>query len=243
MDVLERCKEVLLSVECTLLGPKSGTEALDDFDELVKTLQRLRLSIATELTITSQLYDFTIQRYANVHIPEENKLDIVYDLDDCLIRSTFKRNRSGTKNDEIVRHGGITGTQISASRDNFTASTYLRRWSRLVLTMFSPFARQYVFTSAPRDYMVNVVSLIEAGYAQDAPVCLGKTPKARFRFFEPKRLSRDDVSATHLLKWGKELKEIVDSGRQNKAILLDDAPKFHIAQPMRGLLVKPFPSR
>lgn len=142
----------------------------------------------------------------------------------------------------IKRLPGIDGHEILHIDDDlYKFTTVLRRYARLVLTMLLPFCFHYVFTSASRGYMINCVSLIEAGYAQDAEHFKSFKPPRLFKFFQPNRLSCTDFPERHLRNFGKSVKESTQS-ETAPAILIDDKSTYHYAQPLHGILIKLFPN-
>lgn len=94
MALFKAVTEVILSLEKSVLG---GVESLSSAEEnqlgkLVEELCKDSVSVKQELELTQKVYQFSSARYhgnaAQVKIPENAKLHVVYDLDDCLIKST-----------------------------------------------------------------------------------------------------------------------------------------------------------
>lgn len=143
----------------------------------------------------------------------------------------------------LSRVKGIEGAEILHVDDDLLRyTTVLRRFSRLLLATLGPFCKQYVFTSASRGYMINVVSMVEAGYPQESEQFKQGLPERVFAFFEPKRLSATDFPPRSLRNTGKAVHNVVPEEGLSKAILIDDAVAYHKAQPTRGILVKRFPN-
>ena len=141
----------------------------------------------------------------------------------------------------VERVKGVTGLEITHVDDDLLRyKTVLRRYARLLLICLGPFCVQYVFTSATRGYMINVVSLVEAGYHPESDQCKEGLSERKFVFFEKQRRSATDFPPRSLRTTGKDVKEVVPQDGLTKALLLDDAVAYLKAQPTRGIWIKRF---
>mmetsp|Transcript_2232 Transcript_2232/g.2565 ORF Transcript_2232/g.2565 Transcript_2232/m.2565 type:complete len:427 (+) Transcript_2232:246-1526(+) len=269
-EVLKIINNLLKPLEAVFLSQdlKKNKSSLNmkPVEALVEQLVHDRTSRERMQLITSQVSQYVKSRYGcsfmdntldiertakpEIQIPEELKLKVVWDLDDCLIKSIPVTDEPEALKPSIEeRQGGAEGfVMIHVDDDLVRYRTVIRRWGRLILTILSPFSRQYVFTSATRGYMENVVSLIEAGYINvDSDV--DSKPKSSYPFFEANRCSRTDFSDPRYLRThGKNVNVATkdrNCGIENitigeRVVLIDDKVTYHIAQPLNGIHVKPF---
>jgi hypothetical protein len=202
------------------------------------------------------------------------RLVVVWDLDDCLIKSEHLRTETDAALSTTLcgpRCGGgmLAGdAEIEHVDDDLMVfRTVLRPHARLVLRLLRPFCAHVVFTSASRGYMLNILrgllddraGLFERGaaHADAAPA----DATARLRWRGP--LSSSDFARGHLRRAGKDVRETVvlaagggEAAAQEaaeaaaeedvrkmlgaRAVLVDDQPGYHIAQPHNGILVPTF---
>mmetsp|Transcript_0 Transcript_0/g.1 ORF Transcript_0/g.1 Transcript_0/m.1 type:complete len:380 (+) Transcript_0:264-1403(+) len=167
-------------------------------------------------------------------------LDVVWDLDDCLIKSEKMGDEladPAMSTTVLYRRDGRAGTVIEHVDDDLIPfRTRLRPWARLTIAALAPFCRQHVFTSATRGYMINVVSLVEGRDGRDS------SGEAAFPFLGPARLSISDFPDGHLRKNGKPVDALpISTGPHRQVVLIDDGHRYHKAQPLEGVLIQKFP--
>ena len=212
------------------------------------------------------------------------RLVVVWDLDDCLIKSEHLRTETDAALSTTLcgprRGGGLLAGDAEIEHvddDLMVFRTVLRPHARLVLRLLRPFCAHVVFTSASRGYMLNILrgllddpaGLFERGAAPADRAPADATGTARLRWRGP--LSSSDFARGHLRRAGKDVRETVvlaagggggdgaaeeaaaeeeaagaaaeEDVRQMlgaRAVLVDDQPGYHIAQPHNGILVPTF---
>eukprot|EP00937_MAST-01D_sp_MAST-1D-sp2_P007946 g7946.t1 len=212
---------------------------------------------------------------ARAWLARHGRLCIVWDLDDCLLKSEHLTDeRDDALNTTVVEVGGGLPWQCPwmehVDDDLMRFRTVLRPGVRAVLWLLLPYARHFVFTSATRGYMTNVLQLVDP----------------RGDLLEPgdgTRFSASDFARGQLRREGKRVVALpavrrlagARAGGEGegegggagagagagagegegegaragggaptllRAVLVDDQPKYHAAQPANGLLVPPFGS-
>ena len=166
-----------------------------------------------------------------------NPIHVVWDLDAVVISSQCPLVEAVEKfpaaqfsnyfdqiDDDFPFQEGIPNTR-----------TFWRPGVRLLITLLRPFAIQYVFTSAQATYCDNVMKRLDPTHSIFRQVI------HRDIFEPPHQLGRIGKDIAPLLG----LESLNDKTKKAKAlaqraILLDDQPRYHKAQPQNGLLVKPF---
>ena len=126
-------------------------------------------------------------------------LVVVWDLDDCLIRSERthpeRLEEDPALNTTVLSRVGRNREITHVDDDLMKFRTVARPWSKVVLRAIQAIGtvKQFVFTSASRGYMQNVVSLLEHDGSG---------------IFEPSpRLSCTDFGLSELAR-GKDLKNL-----------------------------------
>lgn len=161
-------------------------------------------------------------------VKSEARIDVVWDLDDCMIKSERVRCKGAEEdpslNTTVIRHE--THEMIHVDDDLIRFRTRLRSFAHLVVGILQHICRQHVFTSATKGYMKNVVQLITR-----------LLPSS----FSPKRLSCSDFERAHL-KLGKNVRELDVPSSSRGCVLIDDNPRYHQSQPTQGILIAPFSS-
>lgn len=237
--------------EKAYLGNSLGLENLKRLtgllDEILVTVKNLlRKNEAREVTVlvddlTMFLSDFSNKSSGkHFEVKDKDKIHLVWDLDLCILKSVRVSDNEDPALHTVVieRFGGRSGkANLHVDDDLMRYKTYLRGWTRFVLFFLKPFCFHYVFTSASRGYMTNVVDLLE-GLETDVGVTL---------FYETK-LSATDFPQKHLSINGKSVREleiaIIKNGgsfRFHKVLLVDDQYRYHFAQPFNGVRVKCMP--
>jgi len=163
-------------------------------------------------------------------VQEECKIDVAWDLDDCLIKSSGLPNSTDTPEDPslntTITHRLSLHEIVHVDDDLLRFKTKLRSFAHLVIGILQKFCRQHVFTSASKGYMINVVQLIT-----------DVLPNA----FLPKRLSCTDFPPSHLT-FGKDISELDVPSTSRGCLLVDDNARYHQTQPLRGLHIPKFQS-
>ena len=93
MELFKSVTEFIVALEKSVLcGAESLVQAEENqLETLLQLLSPEVLTVAQEQELTKRVYEFTTARYGasagEVNIPKSSKLHVVYDLDDCLIKS------------------------------------------------------------------------------------------------------------------------------------------------------------
>lgn len=144
-------------------------------------------------------------------------LRIVWDLDETLI-SSQELGRTGMPQKEQVQIVSQDSMQ-HIDDDGITFITYIRPHAKKLLRLLKFLnVKQYVFTSASRGYMNNVVHFLD--------------PDSRI--FEPERLC---FSPGVNLSGGKDIRLLTPLITSRNAFLIDDNPRYLMANPP-GLRIK-----
>ena len=165
-------------------------------------------------------------------------MDLVWDLDDVLIKSARIQEGPGmagglvldaARNTTVEEDARTTtpAAVVHVDDDQMIFRTVLRSFTHLILAMLQPVCRHHVFTSASRGYMKNVVSLVEH--------VLGPNT------FQPKRLSCTDFPRHHLIH-GKDISNLDVPTFSKGCILVDDNARYHQTQPVHGIQIGVFSS-
>ena len=219
----------LLQTISTALSSGSSDAANDAINDLLQELVQIRKEFPAK---SEQRNEFTRSLLSSITtsvtpVQEENKIDVAWDLDDCLIRSlriSKELEPDQSLNTTITER--ISDNEIlHVDDDQIRFRTTLRSFAPLILGILQPFCRQHVFTSASRGYMINVVSLAESFFEQP--------------LFQSKRLSCTDFPK-HALVSGKDISKLEIPSHSRGSLLIDDNARYHLSQPRRGLLIPKF---
>ena len=222
----------LLQTISTALSSGSSDAANDTINDLLQELVQIRKEFPAK---SEQRNEFTRSLLSSITtsvtpVQEENKIDVAWDLDDCLIRSLRIKGLEPDQSLNTTITERISDNEIlHVDDDQIRFRTTLRSFAPLILGILQPFCRQHVFTSASRGYMINVVSLVENFFDQPKPL------------FQSKRLSCTDFPKYALVS-GKDISKLEIPSHSRGSLLIDDNARYHLSQPRRGLLIPKFPS-